>query len=121
MFDPEYAISVQSGYVLVETPPDFNVVWIEQPPMLQAISAACSEADCKKVLLRGSNTKVKLKPMEIFELGAEIAKLHLMLAIVQSHDASKEDEDFLKNVAANRGSSIQFSDNEQDARYWLGV
>jgi hypothetical protein len=119
--DPEYKISIQSGYVLVEDPPDYDVVWIEQPSKLQAISAACSEAGFRKVLLRGSNINVKLTEFEVFKLGEEVTKLNLMVAIVQLHDASKQTERFLENVAANRGLPIKFFDNEQDARDWLGV
>ncbi len=121
MPDPEYKISVQSGYVLVEDPPNYDVVWIEQPPKLQAISAACSKAGFRKVLLRGSNINVKLTTAEIFALGGEVAKLRLMVAIVQLHDASQEDERLLENTASNRGLPIRFFDNEQDARNWLGV
>ena len=121
MPDPEYKISIQSGYVLVEDPPDYDVVWIEQPRKLQAISAACSEAGDRKVLIRGSNINVKLREVEVFKLGEEIAKLRLIVAIVQLHDASQENEELLENVATTRGSPIRFFDNEQDARDWLGV
>ena len=121
MSEPEYKISIQPGYVLVEDPPDYDVIWSEQPAKLQAISVACSEAGFRKVLLRGSNINVKLTEAEVFKLGEEVTKLNLMVAIVQLHDASKETERFLENVAVNRGVPIQFFDNEQDARDWLGV
>ena len=121
MSDPEYAISIQSGYVLVEDPPNYDVVWIEQPPKLQAIAAACSKAGCRKVLIRGSKVNVKLTTVEIFAFGEEIAKLKLMIAIVNLRDASKENESFLGDVATNRVSPIGFFDNEQDARDWLCV
>jgi len=121
MSDPEYEISIQPGYVLVEDPPNYDVFWNEMPPKLQAISAACSEAGYRKVILRGSNINVKLTVPEIFALGEEIAKLNLKIAIVQLHDASKGNEELLENAASNRGSPILFFNNEQDARDWLGV
>ncbi len=121
MPDPEYKISIQSGYVLVENPPDYDVVWIEQPPKLQAMSAACSEAGYNKVLIRGSKENVKLTTGQVFALGVEVAKLNLMVAVVTQHDASKETEKLLENVATNRGLPVRFFDNEQDARDWLGV
>jgi hypothetical protein len=31
--DSEYSISIQSGYVLVEDPPDYDVVWDEAPEL----------------------------------------------------------------------------------------
>ncbi len=121
MSDPENAISIQPGYVLVENPPDYDVVWIEQPPKLQAISAACSEADFNKVLMRESNANVKLTVAEIFKLGKEVGKLELRIAIVSTHDTSQENERLLENAATSRGSPVRFFNKEQDAKDCLGV
>ncbi len=117
----EQKISIQPGYVLVERPPDYEVVWSEQPARLMEISAFCKEAGCRKVLVVGPRTKVTLSTFDIFELGEEIAKLGLQIAVVELHDASKEDVRFLELVATNRGRAIQFFDNEQDAKDWLGI
>jgi hypothetical protein len=54
----EYKISVRPGYVLVEDPPDYDLVWAEQAPKLRAISAVCAEAGCRKVLIRGTSANV---------------------------------------------------------------
>ena len=121
MSEPKYRISIQSGYVLVEDPPDYDVVWREQPAKLQAMSAACSEAGTRKVLIRGSRSKLKLSGAETFKLGEEVAKLSMMVAVVTQHDTSKATERFIENVATNRGVPVQFFDNEQDAKDWLGV
>ena len=121
MSDAGYVISFQSGYVLVEDPPNYDAVWNEQRLKFQAISAACSEAGYTNVLIRGSQTNVKLTTAQIFALGQEIAKLKLTIAIVSRHGAAKEGERLLENAATNRGSPVRFFDNEQDARDWLGV
>jgi len=121
MTDPEYTISIQPGYVLVEDPSNYDLVWSEQPSKLKAIAAVCSEAGTNKVLIQGSKANVKLSVMEIYVLGEEIAKLHLKVAIFTSTDLSKKDKGFFQNVAINRGSYIQFFDNEQDAIDWLDV
>ena len=57
----------------------------------------------------------------VFELGREIAKSGLRIAVVESHDAPNENVRFLENVATNRGGPIQFFDNEQHAKDWLGI
>ena len=121
MSAPEFKISIQSGYVLVEDPQNYDVVWSEQPAKLQVMSAACSEVGYNKVLIRGSKANVKLTTMEIFALGEEVAKLNLMVAIVTQSDASEETKKFLENVASNRGLPVQFFDDEQDAKDWLGL
>lgn len=121
MSEPEYVISIQPGYVLVEDPPNYDVLWSEQPRKLQAIAAACSEAGTRKVLVRGTNANVKLTPIEVFAFGEAVGKLNLKIAIVTLTDASIEDSRLLENVATNRGSHMRLFDNEQDARDWLGV
>ncbi|MCZ6898348.1 MAG: hypothetical protein O7D95_06565 [Betaproteobacteria bacterium] len=121
MDNSEHKISIQPGYVLVERSQDYKVVLSEQPAKLMEMSAACKEAGCRKVLILGHRTKVRLSTQEIFELGKEIAKLSLQIAVVELHDASKENVEFLENVVVNRGVPIQFFDNEQDAKDWLEV
>lgn len=59
--------------------------------------------------------------IEIYDLGHEIAKLGLQIAIVELHDALTENVEFLEDVVTNRGGPIQFFNNEQDAKDWLGI
>ena len=121
MPDPKYKISNQSGYVLVEDPPDYDVVLNEQPAKLWAISAACYEADCWKVLIRGSKASVKLTNKQISARGEAVGNLNLHIAVVTSHDASQDQQELLENTASDLGSTIQFFDKEQDAKDWLDV
>ncbi len=122
MDNPKYEISIEPDYVLVERPLDYEVVWSEQPAQLVEISAFCKEAGCRKVLILGPRTKVRLSTYNIFKLGREIAKLDLRIAVAESHDASNENVRFLEDVVTiARGGPIQFFDNDQDAKKWLGV
>ncbi len=117
----DYKMSIQPGYVLVERPQDYKVVLNEQAAVLMEMSTACKEAGCRKVLILGPKTKVRLSVPDIYDLGQEIAKLGLRIAVAESHDASKENVRFLENVVTTRGRPIQFFDNEQDAKDWLGI
>lgn len=119
MGDSDYKISIQPGYVLVERPQDYEVTLNEQPAMLMELAAFCKKAGCREVLIRGPKTTVNLSPLEIHELGIEIAKLDLRIAVAESHDASDEDVRFLENVVWNRGRPIKFFDSEFEAKYWL--
>ena len=119
MSTSEQKISIEPGYVLVERPENYEVIWSEQPAKLMEIAAACKKADCRKVLIMGSRTKVNLSVADIFDLGEKISKLQLQIAVVESHDASNEEVNFLEAVTMNRGRPIQFFDNEQDAKDWL--
>ena len=117
----DHKVSIQSGYVLVERPQDYQVDLDDLPTMFVELSNFCREAHCRKVLIYGDRTKVNLGVMDIFKLGKELAKLHLQIAMVESHDASDDDVDFLENVTLNRGGRIRFFDSERDAKTWLGV
>ena len=121
MDNSKYEISIEPDYVLVERPQDYEVVWSEQPALLMEISAFCKVARCRKVLILGPRTKVRLSTFDIFKLGKEIAKLGVQIAVAELHDASNEDVRFLENVVTNHGDPIQFFDNDQDAKKWLGV
>ncbi len=121
MGNSDYKMSTQSGYVLLERPPDYEVAMNEQPEVLADITAFCKAVSRRKVLILGPKTKVNLSALDILDLGKEIAKLNLQIAVVESHDASNEDVDFLKNVALNEGGLIRFFDTQKEAKGWLRV
>lgn len=119
MANPDYQVSLQTGYVLVQRSPDYTVVLSEMPAFLKEISAFCEEAGCRKVLILGPGTKVDLSTLDLYDLGEQIARSRLQIAIVETHDASDEDEAFLETVVFNRGGPLQFFKTEDDARDWL--
>lgn len=121
MTDPDYTISLQAGYVLVEDPPVYEVVLSEQLPKFKAISEVCAKVKCNKVLVRGETTKVRLTTVEMMDLGKEIARLGLRIAFVLTHDASQDNERFIIDVASAYGSPIQFFAHEEEAKAWLEV
>ena len=118
----DYRITIQPDYVLVERPSDYEVVWNEQPAMLMEMSALCKEADCRKVLILGPNTKVNLSILDIADLGKKIAELGLQIAMAESHDASNKEVNFLESIVVHRGGGlIQFFDTEKEAKDWLRI
>jgi len=121
MGNSKYRISHQPGYVLVERLPDYEVVFDEMPEFLAEMSAFCDEVDCRKVLLLGPKTNVNLSTLDLYDLGERIAGTRLQIAMVESHDASDADEEFLETVVFNRGGPIQFFANQDDAKHWLEI
>ena len=114
-------LSIRYGYVLVERPHSYEVVLEDQSAELTRILETCKEANCRKVLVVGPSTTVRLSEMDIFHLGEKIAELGLTIAVVETHDAMKKDVEFLENVATNRGGPIQFFDKVEEAKRWLRV
>lgn len=116
-----YEITVQSDYVVIERPEDYEVVAENVPTMLADLSAACAKAGCHKALIVGPRTKVHLDTSDLYNLGQAIAKLRLQIAMVEMHDVSADDVDFLETVVFNRGSPLRFFANVEDAKEWLDV
>ena len=121
MSDTEEKISIQPDFLLVERPNGFEVELEDQRASLARISSICKEASCQKVLIRGTGTTVKLAIADVFQLGQEIAKLGLKIAVVESHDAANDDVEFLELVVQNRGLPLRFFECETSAKEWLGV
>jgi hypothetical protein len=121
MHNSDQKISLQSGFVLVERPRGFEISLADQGEMLLELARYCDQADCRKVLVLGEETKVGLGPLDIYALGKEIANHHLQIAVVESHDASGEDVRFLETVASNRGGPIRFFRDQVEAKDWLHV
>jgi hypothetical protein len=114
-------ISIQPGYVLIERPVGYEIAMDELAKMLVELFAACKDANCRKVLVLGSEAKVNLTVADIHAFGVQATELPLQVAVVESHDASEADVRFLETVMKNRGSSIRFFDTETEAKDWLGV
>lgn len=114
-------ISTHHDHILVERAPGYEVSIDEQPEVLMELSAACEKTGCKKVLIVGPRTRVGLSAFDILDLGKEIARIGVQMAIVETHDASDDAVSLLESAASNRGGSIQFFDNTHDARKWLEI
>jgi len=114
-------ISIHPDYILVERPPGYEVEHSEQPTALLELSTACNEAGCKKVLVLGPRTRVSLSAFDILELGKGIAELDLQMAIVERHDMSDDAVSLLETAALNRGGTVRFFDNVEDAKDWLEI
>ena len=112
-------ISCQSDYVLVERPDSYEVNPKNHFAELEKIQAFCNKVKCQKVLMVGSQTKIRLSTMDIFNIGQEITRMGLKIAVVESHDESIDNTEFLETVAYNRGGAIQFFNSILKAEHWL--
>jgi len=121
MSNPNYKISMQEGYVLLERQAGSTVVIGDQPAMQAELLGICKQASCRNVIITGSDVKIDLSTLDLLELGNEIANSGLRIAVVESHDATADDVRFLENVAWNRGGVIEFFETEDAAREWLGI
>ena len=114
-------ISIHRDHILIERAPGYEVSFDAQPEVLLELSATCEKAGCNKVLIVGPQTRVGLSAFDILELGKEIAKIGIQMAIVEIHDASDDALSLLESAASNRGGAVRFFDNTRDAKQWLEI
>lgn len=122
----KHSLSIQSGYVLVDHPvsddlPLPNIDGGGSWWSLSEVSALCEKIGCRKVLVLGLQTRIKLSTLDLFNLGERITELGLQVAVVERRDAPNADRRFLETVTLNRGCPMRFFANEKDAKDWLGV
>lgn len=125
MYNPEMSdldhIVIEQGFVRIEEPHGFEVLPEEQRFRLKVIAAACRDANTNKVLINGPETIVSLSLIELDELAKRIGKLRLKVALVVNTDIPSESESFFADAAFDRGSPMQFFENEEAARDWLNI
>ena len=114
-----YTIRIESDYIHVERAPGSRVDFQSQPAMIRDILANCKAAGCRKILLTGPKIRVRLSTSDIYDLGREVAKSQIRIAVVEEHDADPEDTIFFETVARNRGGFIKFFADEDSAKRWL--
>ncbi len=120
MNDMREAISLQDDYVLVERPPRYTVAPESQPAFLKQLADFCGWARVAKVLLVGGSTQVRLSVFDVFELGRQISRLGLRVAVVEAHDASQLDVEFLLASTKWRNDEpLQFFVDVEPALEWL--
>ena len=121
MENSEQTISIHRDHVLIVRPGEYQVVYNEQTKTLSDIAEASNEAGCKKVLVLGPSTGIKLTAFDILELGVDIARYDFQMAFADEHDASNDAMSLFETTVSNRGGAIRFFDNVADARGWLEI
>lgn len=111
--------SLHSGYVLVERPAGYELTYQSCLEGLTEITRHCDGSGCRRVLIVGPGTDVKLSVKEIYKLGKEISKQRLKIAIFESHGVTSEEMTFLETLVTCRGLPLRFFGNQQEATTWL--
>jgi hypothetical protein len=97
------------------TPQGIEKIW-------KATAEACRAYNCKKVLSEGKIHSRKLKAWDAYSSGAQTSEvLGLRQACLFYNYQPDYMSDFFKTVSANRGTTIEFFTNKDEALKWLGV
>lgn len=87
------------------------------------IGVLCRKHGCRKVLVEAHEPKRQLETIHAFEAGRSLAESLKGLMIAMCFVGYEFDElsDFFKTVAQNRGATVEFFNDLEEASRWLGV
>ena len=118
-----YTIEFKGNYVHVQNPPDYEITAEGMERLWSDLAEACLKYDCRKVLSEGKSPVRRLKTLDAFSSGTAAAESipGLLLAVVFEDYVTDQLTSFFKAVALNRGASVEFFSDREQALRWLGL
>lgn len=119
----EFEITFRGSYVHVQHEPDYVITLDSISRLYKAIGEACRQYNCYRVLAEGGALSRKMNMPDAFESGSQIAQSIAGLTMAICLKGYKPDEltTFFKTVARNRGATVEFFQDTDEALKWLGV
>jgi hypothetical protein len=119
----DFSLEFNGKYIHVTHAPDYEISPESNDKMWKALSEACKKYKCLKVFAEGPTQKRRLSSLDAFQSGSQASESipGLKLAICIYEYTPDETTEFFKNVAYNRGATIEFFNDKQKALAWLGI
>jgi hypothetical protein len=119
----DFSLEFNGKYIHVTHAPDYEISPESNDKMWKALSEACKKYKCLKVFAESSSQKRRLSSLDAFQSGSQASESipGVKLAICIYEYTPDETTEFFKNVAYNRGATIEFFNDKQKALAWLGI
>ena len=118
-----YSLEFHGNYIHITYPSGFVINPTTTQKIWADLANICKRYDCEKVLIEASKLARNFDTMAAFDLGVRLSNIKSRLTVALCFFDYERDElgEFLKTVARNRGTNIEFFLNADDAKKWLGV
>jgi hypothetical protein len=118
-----FSLEFNGKYIHVTHAPDYEISPESNDKLWAALAKACKKHKCLKVFAEGPTQKRRLSSLDAFQSGSQASESipGLKLAICIYEYTPDETTEFFKNVAYNRGATIEFFNDKQKALDWLGI
>ena len=119
----EYTITATPHLVHVRLPDAFALTPTSVPRLWDSVKYACGKVNSGKVLIEGRRPQRHLRTFDAFQSGVDLtaSALPLRVACCFYEYTPNGLSSFFATVVANRGASVAFFDDRQQALNWLGV
>jgi hypothetical protein len=112
-----------STYIHVRLTPGYEISWESMCRLWTDLAGFIHTYDCHRVLAEGFMPSRQMNMSGAFISGKQVSQTVSGLLMACYFEGYKADEltEFFKTVARNRGTSIEFFSNLEEACQWLGV
>ncbi len=119
----DFSIEFNGKYIHIIHAPDYEICPESNEKMWKELSQACKKYKCLKVFAEGPTQKRRITSLEAYQSGSQASESipGLTLAICIYKYTPDATTDFFKNVAYNRGATIEFFNDKKKALDWLGI
>jgi len=119
----DFSIEFNGKYIHIIHAPDYEISPESNEKMWKELSQACKKYKCLKVFAEGQRQTRRVTSIDAFQSGSQAAEFipGMMLAICIYEYTPDETTQFFKNVAYNRGATIEFFNDRTKALAWLGL
>ncbi len=121
--EKDFIITFRGKYIHVQHAADYIINIESITRLYKAVGEACQKYKCSRVLAEGGVLSRRMSMTDAFESGSHLAQSITGLTMAICLKGYKADEltTFFKTVARNRGATIEFFQDSDDALRWLGI
>ena len=118
-----FSLEFNGRYIHVIHAPDYEISPESNDKLWKELAKACQKYKCLKVFAEGASQSRRVTSLDAYQSGAQAAESipGLKLAICIYEYTPDETTEFFKNVAYNRGATIEFFNDKQKALASLGI
>jgi hypothetical protein len=119
----DFSLTFNGKYIHILHAEGYEISAESNDKMWKSLDKACREYKCLKVFAEGASQKRRVTSLDAYKSGTQAAESipGLKLAICIYEYTPDETTEFFKNVAYNRGATIEFFNNKKKALAWLGI
>ena len=117
-----FSLEFNGKYIHIIHAPDYEISPESNDKMWKELAKACQKYKCLKVFAEGASQTRRVTSLDAQQSGAQAAESipGLKLAICIYEYTPDDITEFFKNVAYNRGATIEFFNDKKKALAWLG-
>jgi hypothetical protein len=118
----DFELFFRGSYIHILLAENYEITPAGVEKMWKATAEACRKYNCSKVLSEGNIHSRKLKAWDAYSSGSQASEIPAARHACLFYNYQPDDmSEFFKTVSSNRGITIEFFKNKDEALKWLGI